>query len=101
MSAVNLALAEQRKSGSIMSSNCDQVPECSDSSSRFELLRQRIVAKEMAAIEQVDGGIKPAVSAQRSLCMGKPSSNLSKLDALRQRIKAKELATKGIPHKSD
>ena len=100
VSTVDLALAEQRKSGCSVSSCAAQPPPTSKAPSRLELMRQRVVAKEQAASEHLSGASTPEVDSNWGLCVGKSSSCVSKLEAIRQRVKEKELPALGVPHNS-
>jgi hypothetical protein len=100
VSEVNIALTEVRRRAAIVDQKAGNTKPVNTMPSRFELVRQRIQAKEGASKVKgknysVDAN-KSTVSSPHGYCTGGASSSVSRLEALRLRIKSKEMKTKGF-----
>ena len=98
VSSVATALAETRKRQSVVDNKLACQQSGQQSTSKLELVRWRIRAKEAAG-----GGTKVienkiALSSQLKACVGMPTPVLSRLGALRLRVRSKEVKAVGERH---
>jgi hypothetical protein len=98
VSSVAIALAETRKRQSLVDNKVAYQQSGQQSSSRLEMVKWRIRAKEAAGT--VDRVIenKIALSSHLNTCVGLPTPVLSKLEALRLRVRSKEAKAMGERH---
>ena len=98
ISSVNTALSEVRRRDKIFAPKTAAQPTSSSSTTRFELVRQRVRQKELVASGRLVIENRVADSSAPKTCAGMPVSIESRFEALRQRIKTKEARAQGEPH---
>lgn len=96
VSAVNTALQEVRSGKTVDDHEAPAPPlPPSSSTSRFELLRQRVVQRELASTNRVSTTVGDADSSSRPVSTGMQAPVESRFEALRRRVKTKEMVAKG------
>ena len=98
VSSVAIALTETRTRQSLVDNQVACQQNSQQSTSRLEMVKWRIRAKEAAGT--VDRVIenKIALSSHLNTCVGLPTPVLSKLEALRLRVRSKEAKAMGERH---
>ena len=95
VSSVNTALSEVRRRDKIFDQKVATQPTSTSSTSRFELVRQRVRQKELGASGRLVSENRIADSSTKTTCAGMPVSNQSRFEAMRQRIKTNEIRATG------
>ena len=97
-SSVAIALAETRKRQSLVDNKVAYQQSGQQSTSRLEMVKWRIRAKEAAGTDARVIENKIALSSHLNTCVGLPTPVLSRLEALRLRVRSKEAKAMGELH---
>ena len=91
VSNVNTALQEVRKRDQLLAQKVDHLPLNQKHPTKLELVRQRVVQKELASSGRLDNGVVCSGSSSQTPYAGLHVPKLTRFEALRLRIKAKEV----------